>query len=310
MSINTADQHDPAAELSAALEAVTQGGSIRTIDDLRAWTSTLQGFLPQALDPVGRLHDAVLIGEVDGRKVVADVVVPKGDGPFPIIVYIHGGGWVLGSREEYRGVACGFASKGYLVVSVDYALAPENRFPAGFDDCAFAVRWAAERAADFGGDSSRLVVAGDSAGANLTAAVCASFADDASAPAIDAVLLFYGVYDMPNMPRGDTEDSAALCDEIINAYLGPDREALLDDPRVSPLHAAGQLPRAFVVVGGADDLVGQAEQMRDALTAAGVEHEYLCVEGMPHAFLQLPVPPAEEALQRSVDFLGLNVATA
>lgn len=299
---------DPLAALNEAMATVTQGGDVRTIADLRIWTESLQGLVPTVLPEVGRFDGELILGEVDGRPVVADLVAPEGDGPFPVMVYLHGGGWVLGSRESYRPVAFAFAQAGYLVISVDYALAPECPFPAGFDDCAFAVRWAAAHAAEHGGDPQRLVVAGDSAGANLTAAVTASFADDPTAPTVRAVLLFYGVYDMPTMPRGDTEASAVLCDEITHAYLGAEPGDLLHDPRVSPIHAAHRLPPAFVAVGAVDELVLQAGELDRALTVAGVIHQHVVVEGMPHAFLQLPVPAATDTIKQAVEFLAEQLA--
>jgi acetyl esterase len=303
MSSGTAEHQDPVAELAEALDNLTAANDIRTIEQLRAFTKTMESMLPPptTYPPVGR-HDVIAIETEDGRSLPADVVVPEGDGPFPVVVYLHGGGWVLGSRDTYRSVTFGLAQAGYLVVAVDYALAPEDPFPAGFDDCTFAIRWAIDSAKAYGGDSTKLAIAGDSAGANLTAAVSAHFADDPTAPKPSAVLLYYGVYDMPNMPRGETESSAALCEEIIKAYVG-DRTELLSDPRVSPIHAAHKLPPAFVVVGGADELVAQNQQMQQALAKAGVPHDYLEVADMPHAFMQLPVPQASATLQRSIEFL-------
>jgi acetyl esterase len=301
MSSGTAEHQDPVAELAEALESLTAATDIRTIEQLRVFTKSMEGMLPTVFPPVGR-HEVIAIDTDDGRSLPADVVVPEGDGPFPVVVYFHGGGWVLGSRDGYRSVTFGLAQAGYFVVAVDYALAPEEPFPAGFDDCAFTVRWAVENAKAYGGDGSRLAIAGDSAGANLTAAVSAHFMDDPSAPRPAAVLLYYGVYDLPTMPRGETEASAALGEEIIKAYVG-DRTELLSDPRVSPIHAAHKLPPAFVVVGGADELVAQNQELRQALAKAEIPHDYLEVAGMPHAFMQLPVPQAADTLQRSVDFL-------
>jgi len=301
MTSGTAEHQDPVAQLAEALDNLTAANDIRTIEQLRVFTKTMEGMLPTVLPPVGR-HEVITIETDDGRALPADVVVPEGDGPFPVVVYLHGGGWVLGSVDTYRIVTFGLAQAGYLVVAVDYALAPEEPFPAGFDDCAFTVQWAVDHAKEYGGDSSRLAIAGDSAGANLTAAVSAHFADDPTAPKPDAIVLYYGVYDLPNMPRGETEASAALGEEIIKAYVG-DRTELLSDPRVSPIHAAHKLPPAFVVVGGADDLVEQNQQMQQALAAAGVPHDFLVVADMPHAFMQLPVPQATDTLQRSVEFL-------
>ena len=100
----------------------------------------------------------------------ADISVPKGAGPHPIAIYLHGGGWVAGSSKSHRKLGMQFAEAGYLTLNVDYRLAPEHPFPAGLDDAVFAVRWAHENAKRYNGDAARIVIGGDSAGANLAAA--------------------------------------------------------------------------------------------------------------------------------------------
>ncbi len=167
-------------------------------------------------------------------------------------------------------MGCRFAEAGFLVINVDYRLAPEKPFPAGYDDCVFAVRWAGDEARRFGGDSARLVIGGDSAGANLAAAVAVNLADDRNASQIRAALLAYGVFDIKTMPRGDTPESGVLVDAIATAYLGADPGPLWRDSRVSPLFAAAKLPPSFVVVGSADSLVGQSAELVAELTSAGV----------------------------------------
>src|SRR5439155_1342197 len=159
---------------------------------------------------------------------------PKGEGTFPVLVYLHGGGWVAGSSKSHRKLAFRFAEAGFLVFNVDYRLAPEAPFPAPYDDCEYAVRWAARVARDYGGDPDRLAIGGDSAGGNLSAAVAVTLADDPSAPKVRAALLIYGVYDMASMPRGETPEEAAGVDVMVRGYLGDDMDALMKDPRVSP----------------------------------------------------------------------------
>ena len=98
------------------------------------------------------------------------IYTPAGEAPYPILVYYHGGGWVIGDLETSDGISRAFANAAScIVVSVDYRLAPEHKFPAAVDDAFAALNWVAEHAAEIGGDPSRIAAGGESAGANLTA---------------------------------------------------------------------------------------------------------------------------------------------
>jgi acetyl esterase len=290
-----------------------------TVDDMRRLLDQFAGLMNAGAPEVGAHHEHVLVREVDGARVTADVVVPKGDGPHPVLVYFHGGGWICGSPATHRKLAHRFAEAGYLVMSVDYRLAPEHPFPAPFDDCVDAIRWAAREAPHYGGDPSRLAVGGDSAGGNLSAASAIALAGDRSAPAISAALLIYGVFDFAAM--GDMAEGIAVPDPslaeagrrmvemMVGAYLGPDRtQGLLADPRVSPIHGAAKLPPSHVVAGGADPLSAQARALVAALEASGVAHEHVELEGMPHGFVQMEFfPQARESIDRMVKFLDRYV---
>jgi len=276
----------------------------------------LDGFAPlmnAGLPEVGAFHAAVPVRE----GVTADVVVPRGAGPHPVLVYLHGGGWVCGSPATHRKLGYRFAEAGYLVFNVDYRLAPEHPFPAPFEDCLATVRFAHREAARFGGDPARLAVGGDSAGGNLSAAVAAALAGEPARP--KAALLIYGVFDF-GMFEGDLPAFATakpeavaigrqMVDMMVSAYLGkPRAEALLRDPRVSPLFAAAKLPPSHVVVGSADDLAPQSEALVKALGAAGVAHEHFVDAGMPHGYAQMEfLPAAKPAIDRMVAFLRKHV---
>jgi acetyl esterase len=276
----------------------------------------LDGFAPlmnAELPEVGALHEALSVGE--GASV--DVIAPRGTGPHPVLVYLHGGGWVCGSSKTHRKLACRFAEAGFLVFNVDYRLAPEHPFPAPFEDCLAAVRFAHREAARFGGDPARLAIGGDSAGGNLAAAVAAALAHDPARP--KAALLIYGVFDFAALTADHPKYAAAgadapavardLMEMMVGAYLGKTRgEALLRDPRVSPLHAAALLPPSHVVVGSIDDLVPQSEALVKALAAAGVPHEHYVDAGMPHGYAQMEfLPGARPAIERMVAFLRKHV---
>ena len=275
----------------------------------------LDGFAPLmngGLPEVGALHEAVPVQP----GVTADVIVPAGAGPHPVLVYLHGGGWVCGSPKTHRKLGYRFAEAGYLVFNVDYRLAPEHPFPTPFEDCLAAVRWAHREAARFGGDPARFAIGGDSAGGNLSAAVSAALANDPARP--KAALLLYGVFDfsmfgeMALIPGADAQAAAIgrdMVEMMVGAYLGPSRsDAMLRDARVSPLHAAAKLPPSHVVVGSADSLAAQSEALVKALAAAGVPHEHFVDAGMPHGYAQMEMlPAARPAIDRMITFLRRHV---
>jgi acetyl esterase len=243
-----------------------------------------------------------LIRATDSWRLGADVVVPRSAGPHPVAVYLHGGGWVSGNPAGYRRVSCEFAARGYLVVTPDYRRAPRDRFPAALDDCRHVIEWAFGNAGRFGGDPGRMVVIGDSAGANLAAAALASGGLDAD---IRALLLFYGIYDyhaaLPLLGPliGGTDAGQQL-------YLPAEHfDRLRRDPRVSPLWAVHRLPPSFVAVGSADPLVSQSRELARGLLAAGVAHELRIYDEAAHSFLQLPFSHAfDQAYDDAVRFAG------
>ena len=305
-----ADTH---SELMARIMAQMASGQVPS--DIPALRKMLDEMMPLLnADPpaIGAIHDAVSLRP----GVTADILVPARPGPHPVLVYLHGGGWVAGSPKSHHKLGLRFAEAGFLVVNVDYRLAPEAPFPAPFDDCVFAVRWAAQNAARYGGDPNRLAVGGDSAGGNLTAAVTAHLASDPSAPKIRAALLIYGVFDFAAFDlasaQGTPQEEAAtkLRDAMVDAYLGAKRDPnLVKDPRVSPLRAAGKLPPSFLVVGTADPLVDQQRALVAELERAKVPHESVILDGMPHGFVQYEfLPPARETIAKMVAFLEKKLA--
>ena len=217
--------------------------------EMRKLLERFGGLLNQELPEVGAFCEAVPVG--DG--VVTDVIVPQGDPPHPVLVYFHGGGWICGSPATHRKLGYRFAEAGFLVLSVDYRLAPEHPFPIPFDDCVTAIRWAHAECGRWGGDPERLFVGGDSAGANLSAAAAAALAEDPARP--KAALLIYGLFDFSAFGGGGASELTAalpvpggdgekLVELMVGSYLGPEpeRQAVMADPRVSPIYAADRLP--------------------------------------------------------------------
>ena len=235
------------------------------------------------------------------------VYTPEGgpDGaPFPVLLFLHGGGFFLGSPHSHGPVARELAARsGRVVVSVDYRLTPEHQFPAAVDDCFAALQWVAAHAAELDGDASRVSVAGDSAGGNLSA-VLTLRARDEGGPAIDAQVLIYPVTDssLDTVSMRDNAEGYMLTAASMGWMWGmyvPD-EAQRTGPYASPLQAADHsaLPPALVITAEYDPLRDEGEAYAAKLAAAGVPVQQVRFDGMIHGFVQMlnVTPRANEAI--------------
>ena len=282
------------------LDALAKAPIPTDVQGLRAAMDTFAPMMNQNLPEIGAFHEAVELRP----GLTADVAVPKGAGPHPVVVYLHGGGWIGGSPKTHRKLGMQFAEAGHLTINVDYRLAPEHPFPAGLEDCMYAVKWAGENAKRWNGDGTRIAVGGDSAGGNLTAATLTSLAAEKfSGAKPKAALLIYGLFDFPAAIK---RDSNAAFDGMIKAYAGAGYPAILEDPRVSPLRAVkpGAMPPSFIICGTADVLLAEAHSMAEALKRADIRHEVALFEDMPHGFLQMEVlSGCKQGLDKMFDFL-------
>jgi acetyl esterase len=214
--------------------------------------------------------------------------------PQPALIYYHGGGWVLGNLDSHDGVCRDIANAAECtVISVDYRLAPEAKFPAAADDSIAAAQWIHDNAADLGIDRARLAVGGDSAGGNLSAVV-ALHARDNGGPEFKLQVLIYPSADMSSVYPSYEEFAEQLpltrttMDWFVDLYLGS-RERDAKDWRASPLHAkslAG-LPPAFVITAAMDPLRDEGETFARALIKAGVPVEVKRFDGQIHGFLTM-----------------------
>ena len=228
----------------------------------------------------------------DGNEIPVRVFRPRSDTPLPVVVYFHGGGWVIGDIDTHA-AACHRLAAGVpaVVVSVDYRLAPEHPFPAAVDDCEAATKWVCSHAAELGGDPARLAVAGDSAGGNLSAVV-ARRARDAGRPPIAFQVLVYPCTDMTRSMPSHAENGTGyfLESDAMTWFLGNYmRDADPRHPDASPFFVEdlSGLPPALVVTAEFDPLRDEGEAYADRLRAAGVAVTTSRYDGMIHGFYGL-----------------------
>jgi acetyl esterase len=213
--------------------------------------------------------------------------------PAPTIVYLHGGGWVLGSLGGYDRICRALAHRvGAVVVSVDYRRAPEHHFPAAVDDAVAAARWTLASAEQLGGDPARVAIAGDSAGGNLTAVVAQVTRHDARRPCFQ-LMMAYPATDLTwrhpshaHFASGFFLTKASI-DCFRGLYLSDPSEAL--DPRASPLRAEDLrgLPPACVMTAGFDPLRDEGRAYAARMREAGVQVDDRCYRGLVHGFLSM-----------------------
>jgi acetyl esterase len=209
----------------------------------------------------------------------------------PVLVYYHGGGWVIGDLETHDTLCRELANgAGCAVVAVDYRLGPENRFPAAVDDCIAATRWVRTNATELGVDPACLAVGGDSAGGNLAAVVTITLRD-AGDPPIAFQLLIYPATDMRrNAPSHTSNGQGYVLTSDTITYF---HDHYIDDAahdldwRASPLlHPdLSRLPPAFVLTAGFDPLRDEGLAYADALAAAGNPTTYVCFDRQIHGFI-------------------------
>jgi acetyl esterase len=233
-----------------------------------------------------------LITEGPGGELRIRVYSPHGSGPFPLLVFFHGSGFVLCSLDTHDGMCRNLCAGAECVVaSVDYRLAPEHKFPAGIDDCWHATRWAAAHAAELGADARRIAIGGDSAGGNM-AAVTALRIRDEGGPELCGQMLLYPVtdYHTPGTPSyEENAEGYGLTRDTMkwfwSHYLTNPSEGA--HPYASPLRAAdfSSLPPALVITAEYDPLRDEGELYAERLRRAGVSTTLSRYDGVNHGFM-------------------------
>lgn len=246
-----------------------------------------------------------------GGDILVRIYSPAGAGPHPVLVYFHGGGWVIANLNTYDGSArelCVGAN--CIVVSVAYRQAPEAKFPAATEDAYAATQWVFQNAASFGGDPTRIAIGGESAGGNLATVTCLIAKEKGGAMPIHHLLVYPVISPKMDTPSYKENKDAKPLNAVMMAwfwkhYLASPAQGT--DPRVSPALArdfAG-LPPATVITAAFDPLRDEGEAYAKQLQAAGIPVTMKRYEGVPHEFFgwSAVVAKSKTAMQEAVTAL-------
>lgn len=316
MMMNTGTQYKADADMQAVLDALAAMGG-KPIETLTPTEARLQptpadavmnvlktkgmDTSPTALVPGVTSTDRMIIGAAG--DIPARVYTPEGKGPFPVVVYFHGGGWVIADKEVYDGGARGLSKQARaVVVSVDYRRAPEAKFPAAWDDALAAYKWTSANAASINGDPKRIALAGESAGGNLALATAIA-ARDTNLPAPTHVLAVYPVAQTGDMMTKSYVDSAtakplnkAMIAWFVDKLLTSPADKT--DPRLDLIHAKlTDLPPVTIINAQIDPLREDGALLAAALKKADVKVERKVYSGVTHEFFGMAaaVKKAKEA---------------
>ncbi len=243
-------------------------------------------------DKMHRVTNTVF--ENEGHQIPVRIYQPIPDDDLPVLMFFHGGGFVIGNIEIYDMLCRRLARLSQcLVISVDYRLAPEHKYPAAPKDCYAATVWAAQNATQYGGDTSKIAVCGDSAGGNLATVVC-MMARDQSGPEISYQVLIY--------PTTDGSLSSPTIQELAEGYLltkslmqwfldhYKSKDSDIEEAYFSPLNAddVSNLPPALIITAEYDPLKAEGRAYAEKLQSAGVPVHFIEFKGMIHVFVQMP----------------------
>ncbi len=285
---------DPKAQIVGEfVKSIRVPGYFPPLPELRQQLRTMVTLMDEPAPALPRIEDTRIpapAGAIGARVYdPAETSAP----PRPVLAYFHGGGWVQGDLETHHGLCARLALRsGALVVSVDYRLAPEDKFPAAVEDCEAAYRWLRSHAGELGGDPGRIGVGGDSAGGNLSAVV-SQLAARAGEPVPTCQVLIYPAVDfvLDTPSHRELEDAHIIPRDRILWYMEQYLRGEADraDLRASPLRAtdlAGQ-PPTLVITAGFDPLRDEGLAYAERLRAAGVDVVYREYSGQIHAFVSL-----------------------
>jgi len=261
-------------------------------------------------EPVNNICDLDI--PVQNGAVPIRIYTPEGQGPFPVVLTIHGGGWVAGSRAVFEHISRAIANRvGCIAVSIGHRLAPENKFPIPLLDCYATAQWVEGHIGEFGGDPSRIAVLGESAGGNIAAALTI-LARDRSGPGLVYQVLVNPALEYPepgseSMKQfgenyGLTQADILWC---LQQYMSGEKD--IHDPYFPPMNSSNLngLPPALIITGEYDPLRDEGEAYSERLRAAGVPSTAVRIDGVIHGFFLLTklLEPANQALEHVANAL-------
>jgi acetyl esterase len=270
-------------------QALPKGLHEMTIAEAR---TVLDQLAPPATEDVHAVHEHTVAGPAG--DIPLRLYVPTDELELPVLVWLHGGAFAMGSLDGCDGLCRELANAaGAIVAAVDYRLAPEHRFPTGLEDCYAATSWISESARDVGCDPCRVAIGGDSAGATLAAAVCLMARDRSGPPLVHQLLVYpTGWLRLSNMEYANAPlIPASMCEHFWQLYVRTDADRL--SPYCAPLNATdlSGLPSAFIVVPEVDGTRDDQELYARRLAEAGVATTCKRYPGSFHGFF-----PATAAL--------------
>ncbi|HXN85986.1 MAG TPA: alpha/beta hydrolase [Candidatus Binataceae bacterium] len=283
---------DPQAELLLKQLAASPAPALNTLSpaNARAATAAMFKVAPSSEEPVHKVENRNIPGPAG--QIPVRIYTPAGAGPFPILMFIHGGGFVICDLDSHDAACRSLTNQANCVtVSIDYRLAPEHKFPAAVEDCYAAANWVSEHAKELNGDPKRLAVGGDSAGGNLSA-VISMMARDSGKPKICFQLLVYPATDAHrNTASHRNFTNYFLTKEMIDYFMGHYLRGKedLDDPRMSIALAKNfkGLPPAHIITAEFDPLRDEGEAYAETLRANGVAATVTRYPGMIHGFFTM-----------------------
>ncbi len=318
-------QPEPNQEMQAVLDQLEELGAepigTMSVEETREQPTPADAVMAvveeQGIEPDAAL-EAIRTRNIDipgpEGDISARIFTPEGEGPFPVIVYYHGGGWVIAGIDTYGASARALAAGAdAIVVASHYRQAPEHKFPAAHGDAGAAYAWAVENSGSFNGDADRMAVAGESAGGNLAMNVAIEARDRRAIEPVHQVLVYpVAGNEMDTESYRDNADAAPLSREAMEWFVEQtfESEEGASDPRVNLVDRDDLegLPSTTIITAEIDPLRSEGQELADQLEAAGVEVEARNFEGVTHEFFGMGAVVDEAA--EAVEFATENLQQA
>lgn len=240
-------------------------------------------------EPVGKVEDIMVTG-ADGKELPARVYSPKGEGPFPTILYIHGGGWVIADLDTYDASPRAIANAANaVVVSTHYRQAPENKFPAAHEDTFAVYQWLLKNAERYQGDPTKMAVVGESAGGNMAAAIALMAKSQGAKMPLHQVLVYpVAAHDFETPSYHANEKSKPLNSSMMKWFFDNELKSERDgeSPFISLAAKASMegLPSTTIIAAEIDPLLSEGKMLAEKLEQSGVKVRYRQYNGVAHEF--------------------------